>query len=1037
MEGGAAPAVGVGAGAEGEVEVVDRRRRLGSYWHRKSSACLRYGPVRVLFVVLGWVVACGVGAVLWRDALKFMENEFLLKCENRREVLKSEVENNLNASFVIVGLVASVPDLNNSQWVSYTRRTLFLRPTVKTLVYQQRVLASERAAFERKWNRSILYITDDYQFIRRPDNDTEYSPILFQTDDVNFTFVDAGAYPLYRGAIDAARDTGLFTLSAVTPIPPSSWQVGAYLAYYGPGRDYTSFSTIAERRQACKGYVGTVMNVTEVFQGVLSRFTDVDDMDVVAVFLVDPNSGLFPQYNCSATASSCAVPLFDPAHRAHEFTKAAVMWDYGTQQFEVRCLSKHNLKLLALRAVIAWPLLMSLVVIFFSIIVYLVLKRMQAIERDVSLMEKMNEELKIAKVAAEAADKAKSNFLATVSHEIRTPMNGVIGMTNLLMGTDLTAQQLEYVKVAQASGSSLIALINDVLDLSKIEAGRMELETVPYNIRNEVDSVFYCFDEKAQQRSIEMSMLVHDTVPTCVIGDPGRFRQILGNLVGNALKFTKEGSILVCVRLLDPSQGNGSEFTAINIDHKDAAPGDVQLSQVLPNNTLSQDEGFDGSSLSNGNTAPRLSIQPGSELSTRETVELWRTWKLKTSSGRNCKPPENFTIIASVEDTGNGIPNHLEHRLFQPFSQSDSNTSREYGGTGIGLSICQKLIKLMNGRLSVRSKPGEGSLFEFTLPAVLSDMSGSNKPCCAQPVMEDKILKGLHVALLDNDLVRQEVTASYLRCLGMRVEFVEDVKSTLELLTRTGGPTLQAVLVDPKGLPISSIIELATSIRNIPTLTALPVVALAFGLPPSAEKDLKAAGVSIVNRPLRYPTLASVLHEAMGLLPKAPPKKKVNNNVKLLTGKRLLVVDDNMVNQRVATSMLKRYGAIVSSVNSGTEAVAAVKNQKDNEKLDLVLMDIQMPEMDGWEATRHIRNWEVENCTTCRNSKVTWCRHNRLPIVAVTADAMKGTHAECFSSGMDDYITKPLDQKLLQSLLERFIGKEMVNAPQMTATPVS
>ena len=187
------------------------------------------------------------------------------------QVLKSEVENNLNASFVIVGLVASVPDLNNSQWVSYTRRTLFLRPTVKTLVYQQRVLASERAAFERKWNRSILYITDDYQFIRRPDNDTEYSPILFQTDDVNFTFVDAGAYPLYRGAIDAARDTGLFTLSAVTPIPPSSWQVGAYLAYYGPGRDYTSFSTIAERRRACKGYVGTVMNVTEVFQGVLSR----------------------------------------------------------------------------------------------------------------------------------------------------------------------------------------------------------------------------------------------------------------------------------------------------------------------------------------------------------------------------------------------------------------------------------------------------------------------------------------------------------------------------------------------------------------------------------------------------------------------------------------------------------------------------------------------------------------------------------------------------------------------------------------------
>jgi histidine kinase 2/3/4 (cytokinin receptor) len=189
-------------------------------------------------------------------------------------VLKSQVENNLNASFVIVGLIASVPTLDGDQWLTYTRRTLFLRSSVRTLVYQQRVLESERAAFEKKWNSSILYITPDYQFIRRPDNDTEYSPVIFETDDVHYLFVEPGAYPLYRGAIDSARDTGLFTLSPVMPMP-SSWQIAAYLAYYGPGKDYTSFSSVAERRQACLGYVGTVMNVTDVFRGVLSKSVSV------------------------------------------------------------------------------------------------------------------------------------------------------------------------------------------------------------------------------------------------------------------------------------------------------------------------------------------------------------------------------------------------------------------------------------------------------------------------------------------------------------------------------------------------------------------------------------------------------------------------------------------------------------------------------------------------------------------------------------------------------------------------------------------
>lgn len=748
-------------------------------------------------------------------------------------------------------------------------------------------------------------------------------------------------------------------------------------------------------------------------------------MDVVAVFVVNPMSGLYSYYNCSASASDCTVVLFDPARRAHEVSKAVALWDYGTQSFSVRCFPKQNLTLLALRAIIAWPLLMSLVVIFCFIIVCLVLKRMQAIEKDVAVMEKMDEDLKVAKVAAEAADKAKSNFLATVSHEIRTPMNGVIGMTNLLMGTDLTDQQLEYVKIAQASGNALIALINDVLDLSKIEAGRMELEAVPFNIRKEVDCVFHLFDETVQQKKLEMSMLVHNTVPTCVIGDPGRFRQILGNLIGNALKFTKEGSILVCVRVMDPNQGSSSDFTAINVDQNSP---DTHSSQGLITETLSEVE-LEGLRLRGGSTAPRLSIQPGTEFNSREAVESWRKWNLKTSA-LNCKPPSHFTIIASVEDTGIGIPQHLEKRLFQPFSQANSSTSREHGGTGIGLSICEKLVKLMNGEITVTSNVGVGSVFEFFLPVKFHDAL-EGKPCCSKFPAGDKRLSGMHVVLVDNNLVRQEVTANYLQCLDIYVDLVEDMESTLELL-RIKGTSLQAILVDLEGLSLASIADLTSTVRNMPSFKALPVLGLSLALPPLIEKELRDAGVSyMVKKPLRHSSLACVLLEAMNLTPTPATKRAVKvDDSKLLSDKRILVVDDNMVNRRVATSMLKKYGAIVSSVNGGAEAVDAVKNRKEDEKLDLIVMDIQMPEMDGWEATRRIRNWEVENCFICRTKNISWCRHHRLPIVAVTADVLKGTHTECINSGMDDYLTKPLDQKQLHSLLERFVGKDMFNSPE-------
>ncbi|KAL2622497.1 hypothetical protein R1flu_002702 [Riccia fluitans] len=1034
-------------------------------WKQVSWTPTKVLAVQVAFTAVGIICALGVGLVLYRNAIESQMQEFKLKCTNRQEIVKAELANNLNTSNMILGLLTSGPDLTQSTWVKFTNKTFFLRPNSPRIAWLQFVAHDDRAAFEQKVNSSILQIFTNLTITKR-DDAPFYAPIVFASSETaSLLMIDLTTFYIVNRSVSDARDNGVLAMTPPDNAVRGIWRVGNYLPYYGDAVPMT----VEERRAAIKGWIGVSLQVDKVFAAVLSRYRDESLMDVAVIFHPKDKEDWLPSYNCSTKKDTCEMALYDPANRAGDKIAASVPWRYGLQNFEIRCYARRSVRIIALKYVIGWPLLMMTVVLLCTVIVHLAIKRMQAIQKHVSEVEKMNADLRTAKLAAESADSAKSRFLATVSHEIRTPMNGVIGMTNLLMGTELTSQQLEYLKIAQASGNALISLINEVLDLSKIEAGKMELESVSFDLRVELDDVLCLFEDKVHSKRLEVLALVHDAVPKIVLGDPGRLRQVLINLVGNAMKFTKEGSIMICVRVVDccdkgslssiemkegenKSQSRKSlTRVAENPDHSSECNHSFDWHVVGQNSTLNRcgNEGREGRS----SVAPRLSMQNDS-LSEKDTVERWRNWKPTTSEDET-NPSEFRTLklVISVEDTGIGIPEHLQHRLFQPFHQADSSTSREFGGTGIGLSISQKLVELMQGKLSVSSIPEKGSVFEFTVKV----QEQKEKEKLAQNKAEwsefgDEKLKGTRVLLIDEHPVRQEVIASYLRCLGVVVEGAGDKQMAIDMLLQQEKYSFQAIILDLQGMDFRQALELVRYFRNNRELQRVAVLAVSTPLKAEVMKEVAEAGVTqTVFKPIRRTTLASGLLQAIGVKLQAP-SRNVNTNAKMLSEKRILVVDDNLVNRKVARAMLARYGATVECVNGGMEAMTALKNKAPNMRFDLIFMDIQMPEMDGYEATRKIRQWEVESCIICRrsrkltrhtpidlesgsvvlrvqdeeNTQVKLCTHNRIPVVAVTADVMKGTHDLCLSSGMDDYVPKPLDQKQLHQLLERFLNNELM-----------
>jgi CheY-like chemotaxis protein len=532
-----------------------------------------------------------------------------------------------------------------------------------------------------------------------------------------------------------------------------------------------------------------------------------------------------------------------------------------------------------------------------------------------ALAEK-NRALDAALVEARAAVEAKATFLATMSHEIRTPMNGVIGMASLLRETaPLTEEQADYIDTIRSSGETLLTLINDVLDFSKIESGNMELEQVPFDLRRCIEETLEMLAPRAREKHLDLAAEIESTVPAAIIGDAVRLRQVITNLVGNAVKFTEKGEVVTEVRATP-------------------APGGLQR------------------------------------------------------------------LYFRVRDTGIGIPTEKLPRLFKSFTQVDSSTTRVYGGSGLGLAISQRLVGLMGGTIGVESEPGRGSVFFFDLavqPApAIEPVDLANLPAD---------LSGRSVLIVDDNATNRRIFAAQLRLVRcITVELASGPDALAWLKTHAWPDLIVTDMLMPGMDGLDFILKVRDMEKERAIVPPVPVVMVSSGgYQPSDPRSAGARLAAALSKPLRQQQLLEAAARACALAPamRIPRMSTPATDELRATAqhhpRRILVAEDNPVNRKVALAMLSRMGYEAEAVVNGAEAMAACRDRS----YDLVLMDVQMPEVDGLEATRRIRQLNTPQPV----------------VVAMTANAMEGDRATCLNAGMDEYISKPIKIEDLQRVV--------------------
>ncbi|KAG4158752.1 hypothetical protein ERO13_D02G137000v2 [Gossypium hirsutum] len=872
-------------------------------------------------LILLWVMVMGfISTWIYKkmDADNNVRREEVLSsmCDQRARMLQDQFSVSVNHVHALALLVATFHYYKNPSaidqetFAEYTARAAFERPLLSGVAYAERVVHSGREKFEKQHGWTIKAMQREPSRLR-----DEYAPLIFSQETISYIeSLDMMSGEEDRENIVRARATGKAVLTSPFRLL-GSHHLGVVLTFPVYKSKLPPKPTMEERIVATAGYLGGAIDVESLVENLLGQLAG-NQAILVNVYDITNSSDPLVMYGHQNQDGDWAV--------VHESKL-----DFGDPFRKHQMICRYHQK-----APTSWTALTN-VFLFFVIcllvgyILYGAVIHILKVEDDFREMQEL-------KVRAEAADVAKSQFLATVPHEIRTPMNGMLA---LLLDTDLSSTQRGYAQTAQVCGKALITLINEVIDRAKIEAGKLELETVPFNIRSIFDNVLSLFSEKSRNKGVEVSrdktnrkpslaVFVSDKVPEMVMGDLGRFRQIITNLVGNSVKFTERGHIFVKVHLAESTQ----------------PVADTKVETCLNGGS---DEGLLISSACQFKTGYEAADERNSWDSFRHLVvdeELRYDAPVNTID----EASRGFTLMVSVEDTGIGIPLIVQDRVFTPFMQADSSTSRNYGGTGIGLSITKCLVELMGGHISFISRPQVGSTFSFT--------------------------------------------TVFKRC--NKASYNDTKKSIVEL--PSGFKGLKAIVVDGKPgkqnghvFKLPKVILLAKNITNV-----------------ELEKA-KAAGFAdtVIMKPMRASMAAACLQQVLGIGKKRQAGKDMLNGSPvlqgLLCGKKILVVDDNMAHQRVFAGALKKFGAAVECRESGK---AALKLLQLPCCFYACFMDIQMPEMDGFEATHPIRMMESKANEQMNGGmdedsgrKGEW----HVPILAMTADVIHATYDECLKCRMD------------------------------------